>query len=446
MIPLAQQFAKRAGVSDLLAGLKDKAQSVGSAATQTGGGIMDYLRPKLQDAGKATSEWTQQHPDATKALLGALAGGTLAGGMTAFSDPTYGETRGQKRMRTLRNALLGAGLGGGAVAALQYGGRELANALPTNAKDPMDELGEKIRSHSADALSSLPVQLIGARAGVRLHNGGKPMKDRALETLHGMLTGMKPGAGPVPDPSGSAFDSWLRHPSNPLRSAPAGDAASWQRIEQAWKAHHQPPEVAALHEQLSKLPATEAGKLRDKMNVWFNNKSLFDANPANTGKPPTPGELAQKAMQHIAKLDPKGEEAMKELMRRSGIHYRHNSTADAYALLKKIPGIRNLVGGRSLNVPMPANLWNSFRGALENSGIPTGRSADPHAWGGFKPKALERVGGGSARGRAGMAGALGLLLPGIMANLARGEFRAGDYVPDIPGLGRWHAGRAITGE
>lgn len=76
----------------------------------------------------------------TGALATAGAGGLLGGYMSSRGRRRAGETRGQRRMRILRDALLTAGVGGAAAGLGGAAYKQLANALPSNDKDPVTNL------------------------------------------------------------------------------------------------------------------------------------------------------------------------------------------------------------------------------------------------------------------------------------------------------------------
>lgn len=76
-------------------------------------------------------------PKMLTTLLASGAGAGLLGGyLTSQGRERRGESRGARRRRILRNALLAAGAGAGTVGLGMYGARQLGTALPEDDKDP----------------------------------------------------------------------------------------------------------------------------------------------------------------------------------------------------------------------------------------------------------------------------------------------------------------------
>ena len=97
---------------------------------------------------------------------GALAGGTL----TAMSPERQGESRGSRRWRILRNALLLGGAGAGGTALLQKGiDSAITNPLPANDKEPFIE---KIHD-----LASGKWGIGAGAAGAGIGIGGQALKE-----------------------------------------------------------------------------------------------------------------------------------------------------------------------------------------------------------------------------------------------------------------------------
>lgn len=341
----------------------------------------------------------QQHPDATRAIIAALGTGAVAGVGTAMGKQLYGESRGQKRMRVLRNALLAAGLGGGATAALQAGAHQLSNALPANAADPVQEQWKGIRNTAGDLASSLPSQLFGAHRALKLNEKGEPIADKALRELADRLTTHTP---PAREGSPSFTDYLLSKPETQhlANDMSAANRPMIESLKAKWMGEHGQPGSGKLMSALSGLPSADgamsAENGRSMMNRWFSEGSIFNGEGGK--QPKGPHAEVQKLISEIAAQNMGTKtEGLKELMRRAGVNYRTGA--------------------------MPSML-NWARGKVENLGIPTGMQN------GLPIKPLENVGQSAhARGAAGLAG--GLLIPGLIANLARGEFRGSDYLPDL---------------
>ena len=76
------------------------------------------------------------------AAMLAVGGGTalLGGGLTAREKERTGESKGSRRLRILRNALLTGAAGAGTVGLASSGYDSLANAVPANSETPATEL------------------------------------------------------------------------------------------------------------------------------------------------------------------------------------------------------------------------------------------------------------------------------------------------------------------
>lgn len=84
-----------------------------------------------------------RNPKVQAALLAAGGAGAAGGYLSSRAD-RKGETRGERRSRILRNALLSAGAGGLAVGAGTLGYEQLRHALPAEDIDPVSDLGESL--------------------------------------------------------------------------------------------------------------------------------------------------------------------------------------------------------------------------------------------------------------------------------------------------------------
>lgn len=131
-----------------------------------------------------------KNPGALNPVLAAAgASGLLGGVATAGTARRRGETPGQRRLRILRNALLAAGAGGGAVALGSYGLRQGQNALPVDDVDPVKKL-----SHGNAARGGL-----GLTSWLTLNRGAGDVQQAAQAELQKKLltqgrAGMDPAA------------------------------------------------------------------------------------------------------------------------------------------------------------------------------------------------------------------------------------------------------------
>lgn len=77
-----------------------------------------------------------KNPEVAVPLLAAALAGTASGALTASGPERHSESRGKRRMRILRNALLSAGVAGGGTALIQQGAKQFNTALPADDVDP----------------------------------------------------------------------------------------------------------------------------------------------------------------------------------------------------------------------------------------------------------------------------------------------------------------------
>lgn len=102
----------------------------------------------------SVSDYISQNPRITRSLLAGLGTAAVGGGLTAFGRGREGESKGKRRWRILRNALLMGAAGAGAYGLTSYGAGQLATADPGTD----DEL--------IDPIANWTTGLLGAGAGV----------------------------------------------------------------------------------------------------------------------------------------------------------------------------------------------------------------------------------------------------------------------------------------
>lgn len=78
-----------------------------------------------------------QNPNIAAPLLAAAGSGLVGGTVSSRSGRRRGETRSERRRRTVRDALLSAGAGGLATAGIRHGFNELGTALPEGKRNPV---------------------------------------------------------------------------------------------------------------------------------------------------------------------------------------------------------------------------------------------------------------------------------------------------------------------
>lgn len=112
------------GLSRGLEYAKEKAPEIGKGITDAAGKAKDYLGA---------------NPTVAAMLLAGGGAGLLGGYLTSRQREEEGESKASRRMRILRNALLAAGAGAGAVGLGAQGFKTLAEAVPVGSKNPVEE-------------------------------------------------------------------------------------------------------------------------------------------------------------------------------------------------------------------------------------------------------------------------------------------------------------------
>lgn len=141
-------------------GITDTIKDLSSAASDKLGEAGDYLKANPTIA----------------AMLAAGGGAGLLGGYLTSREPEdEDESKTSRRLRILRNALLSAGAGAGAVGLGAYGLDRLTNAIPAGAPNPVQE---KFQSPFFRGVGSLAGGILGARAG-----SGMDMADLRSQAL-----------------------------------------------------------------------------------------------------------------------------------------------------------------------------------------------------------------------------------------------------------------------
>lgn len=127
------------------------------------------------------------NPDVLKSVLATAGVSGLAGGfLTAQTPQRAGETPGQRRMRIVRNALLTAGAGGGAMALGRAGLHDFASAVPSNSVDPV----------TGAVSSPIARAVYGGGVWSALNKGRNADITAARSTLGNKLTNLVGSGGP----------------------------------------------------------------------------------------------------------------------------------------------------------------------------------------------------------------------------------------------------------
>ena len=94
----------------------------------------------IQNKGQEAIQYLQSNPRIAAMLL-AGGGAGLAGGMLTASSPNRAtESKGSRRLRILRNALMAGGAGAGVVGLASSGGKRMLEAVPAQTEDPVAEM------------------------------------------------------------------------------------------------------------------------------------------------------------------------------------------------------------------------------------------------------------------------------------------------------------------
>ena len=378
-----------------------------------------------------------ENPTLAKSLIAGLVGGAVTGGTTAFSDRRSDETSGDKRKRVLRNALLGAGLAGGATAAVSYGADQLGTALPVNASDPVSDTVKGVRNFAADHTAWLPTQLLGGHLAQKRYDRSAPQElpdriskdgirtpvtgtispqDRAMVRAGELMNHSKATVPPANLKEFIARGLYADKTVSPdMADMVVPGSAHYEAANKEFAHHVNNPSaqlMQAIRDQKEgKSPLDSAG-IRNLLNRSVAEGSIFDKGDAHGSFPDSPSELHNQSIglqqmvrdnlgSGLSKSDLANTSTtsrVEEILRRSGVNYSKS-------------GLKNKL--------------NAIRGWGENNGIAFKDNGMPQTKQMAIPGTNPRM-----RGAAGLAG--GLLAPGILANLMRGEFRASDYIPHIP--------------
>lgn len=126
---------------------KEKTQQLGQGVSTGAGKAVDYLKANPTVA----------------AMLLAGGGAGLLGGYMSSQQKTYdAESKAERRKRILRNALLSAGAGAGAVGLGAAGLKTLSEAVPADSKNPVEE---KLTSWKTRALGAAGAGALGLSKG-----------------------------------------------------------------------------------------------------------------------------------------------------------------------------------------------------------------------------------------------------------------------------------------
>ena len=133
--------------------------------------LMENLPSRDQAAGGLQE--LLSNPRVASMLLAGAGGGVVGGALSARSPRRRGETRGERRRRILRDALLTAGAGAGVVGLGQYGYDQLNTVLPEGPQNPISRTGSALK---------IPGMALGG-AGLGHAFGTRPAQERAARDI-----------------------------------------------------------------------------------------------------------------------------------------------------------------------------------------------------------------------------------------------------------------------
>lgn len=144
--------------------MQDITEKLKSFAGQAGEGLsqgLDVLKDKASQAG----DYLQANPTIAAMLLAGGGSGLLGGYLTSQQEEEESESKMQRRGRILRNALLAAAAGAGAVGLGAEGYRRLAEATPAGSVNPVVE---KLTSPFARGAGAAGAGILGFMQGDKL--------------------------------------------------------------------------------------------------------------------------------------------------------------------------------------------------------------------------------------------------------------------------------------
>lgn len=141
--------------------MQDITEKLKSFAGKAGEGLnqgLDVLKDKASQAG----DYLQANPTIAAMLLAGGGSGLLGGYLTSQQEEEESESKMQRRGRILRNALLAAAAGAGAVGLGAEGYRRLAEATPAGSVNPIQE---KLTSPFARTAGAAGAGILGLMQG-----------------------------------------------------------------------------------------------------------------------------------------------------------------------------------------------------------------------------------------------------------------------------------------
>ena len=157
----------------------------------------------IQNKGQEAIQYLQSNPRIAAMLL-AGGGAGLAGGMLTASSPNRTtESKGSRRLRILRNALLAGGAGAGVVGLASAGSKRMLEAVPAQTEDPVSEmLTGGVARGIAGTAGGLAGAGLGGRRDMNMSDNAAKAELAGKRTfsenqLKGLAAELKGGKGPA---------------------------------------------------------------------------------------------------------------------------------------------------------------------------------------------------------------------------------------------------------
>lgn len=168
--------------------MQDLTDKLKEFAGQAGEGLsrgLEYTKEKVPEIGRGISDaagkakdYLGANPTLAAMLLAGGGSGLLGGYLTSRQPEEEGESKASRRMRILRNALIAAGAGAGAVGLGAAGLNRLSEAVPVGTQNPIEE---KLTSPLVRGLGGVGAGLLGMAKGENLDL--EDFRLQALKTL-----------------------------------------------------------------------------------------------------------------------------------------------------------------------------------------------------------------------------------------------------------------------
>jgi hypothetical protein len=166
--------------------MQDIAEKLKSFAGQAGEGLNKGL-DVLKDKSSQVSDYLQANPTIAAMLLAGGGAGLLGGYLTSQQPEEESESKMQRRGRILRNALLAAAAGAGAVGLGAEGYKRLAEATPANSINPVQE---KLTSPFARGAGAVGLGALGFSKGLGMDIDDLAQKARSFLSAEDQLAVM----------------------------------------------------------------------------------------------------------------------------------------------------------------------------------------------------------------------------------------------------------------